>query len=141
MKQSDAVALRPGYISGYEAIRRIAAVMTGSGTKHEEAGWKEFCFIAETDGKFIIENEVLKEIKKLPYIKLEFTTSCFVRKNEILANCRITDKIVPEYNITQIELLLSNRCCLLTVQPLEIQLISVSKLGSNNLSKIMMLIQ
>ncbi|ADG83077.1 hypothetical protein TherJR_2234 [Thermincola potens JR] len=141
LKLSVTSSLRPGYISGYEAIRRIAAVMAGSGVKHKEAGWAGFWFIAETDGKLIIANDILHKIKKLPYLKITSIASCFVRKHQILATCCITDRIVPEYDITLIESLLNNNSCLLTVKSLEMQRVIVSQTGRNKISSMLMLIQ
>jgi hypothetical protein len=132
--------LRPGFISGYEALARIAVLIAGPGVRWENAGLSGAWFMAETEGQLVIQKEMLQRMKMLPYIKISSVEACgMAGKKEVLASCRVTQKIVPEDGIRLLEGLLSEKGCLLTVKPYTLQLVGVSPVRQNKLGSLLML--
>lgn len=138
---SEVSSLRPGYISGCEAVRRIAAAIAGPGIKIQEAGWAGFRFISETDGRLMIQQDMAAEAKKLPFLRIGNMAACLLRKNEIIASCRITQKIVPESAVHRLEGLLTEKGCMMAVKCLKLEPVSVSSAGRSKFSGFFMTIR
>lgn len=125
-------SLRPGYISGHEAVRRIAAVMAGPGIKLQEADWACCRLISKADGRLVIQQEMAAEFQNIPYLRIREIKSLLLRKDQIIATCSVTEKIVPESGIDRLESLLAEKGCVMAVKPLILEPVCVSLVGQSN---------
>lgn len=113
-------SLRPGYISGHEAVRRIAAVMVGSGIKLQEDG-AGFRLIAKVDGRLMIRRDMAAAFNKLSYLQISDLKECLLKKGQVFASCRVTERIVPESGVEWLEGLLAEKGCMLVIQTLKLE--------------------
>lgn len=128
-------SLRPGYISGYEAVRRIAAVLSGTGIQKQEAGSGGFWFIAETDGKLFVQQDMLGEVKRLSFLRIGSDINPrLARKYEVVSSCAITQKIVPEAAIRRLEGLVPEKGCIMEIKHLPLEPVAVTPMNENKLS-------
>lgn len=125
--------LRPGYIPGAEAINRIAIIVAGPGIMMQEVGCTGFCFFSEIDGRLVLQQDMLSELQKLPFLQLNSIARKLLKKNEKVLTCNVLHKFVPEGSINRIESLLSHKGFVLTVKPLSLQSVRVSPIGKNKL--------
>lgn len=125
-------SLRPGYISGHEAVRRIAAAMAGPGIKLQEADWACYRFISKADGRLMIQREMAAELKRIPCLRIHDMKVRLLRKDQIIATCSVTEKIVPESGIDRLESLLAEKGCVMAVKPLKLEPVCVSLVGQSN---------
>ena len=140
MERANELALRPGYISGYEVLTRVAAALAGPGVAWAKTGQAGVWFTAQTDGRLIIQKDMLRQVKKLSYINVSsWNNRGLIRKNEVLGSFRITQKIVPEDGVRYLENLLPCVGCLLTVKPTNKQLVVISPVGRKKVGSLLML--
>lgn len=94
--------VRPGYISSFEAIKRLKHIICGRNVTLED----HLFFIkikAETDGEVFVENDLLAKLKMFPYIKIRIHKTKNINTNETIGFCSILEKFVPEDNIKYLE--------------------------------------
>lgn len=96
-----------GNVSGDEAARRIARVLAGPEILIEKGHGPSYWFVAKTDGRLMIRQDLLSEVKRLPFVRMGSDLSPrFLRKNEVILSCCISAKSVPEAALVRLEVLI-----------------------------------